>query len=60
MKVILTLILPAVFTLAAYTQGSGPVLKIEGGQIRGAGTATAGVFVYKGIPYAAPPTGYLR
>ncbi len=60
MKVILTLILHTVLTLVAYTQGSGPVLKVEGGQILGAGTATAGVYVYKGIPYAAPPTGDLR
>ena len=37
-----------------------PVLEITGGQVRGVETATAGVDLYKGIPYAAPPVGDLR
>ena len=37
-----------------------PVLTIEGGRIQGIQTLSEGVIVYKGIPYAAPPTGSLR
>ena len=37
-----------------------PVLTIEGGKIQGVPTETAGVTVYKGIPYAAAPLGDLR
>ena len=37
-----------------------PVLKIEGGKIQGIQTETPGVYIYKGIPYAAPPVGDLR
>ena len=38
---------------------SNPVLSIQGGQIKGVETATKGVVVYKGIPFAAPPVGKL-
>jgi para-nitrobenzyl esterase len=37
-----------------------PVIKIEGGQIQGVPSETPGIYVYKGIPYAAPPVGDLR
>jgi para-nitrobenzyl esterase len=37
-----------------------PVLTVTGGKIQGVASATKGVTVYKGIPYAAPPTGELR
>ena len=37
-----------------------PVLTIEGGQIQGVLADNPGVYVYKGIPYAAPPIGDLR
>ena len=50
----------SLMTIPAWSQGKGPVISIEGGNIQGIETATAGVFVYKGIPYAAPPTGDLR
>lgn len=40
--------------------GENPVLKIEGGKIQGIPTKTSGVYIYKGIPYAAPPVGNLR
>ena len=32
-----------------------PVLTIEGGQIQGVETSVKGVYVYKGVPFAAPP-----
>ncbi len=34
-----------------------PVLMIEGGQIQGVVAENPSVYVYKGIPYAAPPIG---
>ena len=37
-----------------------PVLTVEGGQIKGVCAENPGVFVYRGIPYAAPPIGDLR
>jgi len=37
-----------------------PVLTVEGGQIQGVQTENPGVFVFRGIPYAAPPIGDLR
>jgi para-nitrobenzyl esterase len=38
--------------------GANPVVRIDGGLIRGA--SAAGVSSFKGLPYAAPPTGKLR
>jgi para-nitrobenzyl esterase len=37
-----------------------PVLTIDGGQIQGVETESAGIIAYKGIPFAAPPIGELR
>ncbi|MCQ2109995.1 MAG: carboxylesterase family protein [Bacteroidaceae bacterium] len=37
-----------------------PILSIEGGQIQGTVADIKGVYVYKGIPYAAPPIRDLR
>ena len=37
-----------------------PVLKVEGGHIQGVLAEDPSVYVYKGIPYAAPPIGELR
>jgi para-nitrobenzyl esterase len=45
--------------IASPASGSAnPVVRIDGGLIRGAGAA--GVYSFKGLPYAAPPTGNLR
>ena len=46
--------------VACGAQNSGPVLTIEGGQIQGVTTDIKGVTVYRGIPFAAPPTGQNR
>ena len=40
--------------------GENPVLKIEGGKMQGIPTKTPSVYVFKGIPYAAPPVGAFR
>ena len=55
-------LLPAVLlTLAlAGCQPANPVLEIEGGKIQGVESSVKGVYVYKGIPFAAPPVGDLR
>lgn len=46
--------------LGMHVSAQTPVLEITGGQVRGVETATAGVDLFKGIPYAAPPVGDLR
>jgi len=38
--------------------GANPIVRIDGGLIRGAGVA--GAYSFRGLPYAAPPTGNLR
>ena len=53
----------AIAVLAAALTGcktKNPVLTVEGGQIQGVETTIKGVYVYKGIPFAAPPVGDLR
>lgn len=37
-----------------------PVVTVTGGQVQGVPAELDGVFVYRGIPYAAPPLGNLR
>src|SRR5919204_260203 len=45
--------------VASPASGSAnPVVRIDGGLIRGVGAAA--VYSFKGLPYAAPPTGNLR
>jgi para-nitrobenzyl esterase len=39
-------------------RGASPVVTITGGAVRG--IALAGVYAFRGLPYAAPPTGNLR
>jgi hypothetical protein len=43
--------------LLGATSGLETIVKTESGLVAGSGTA---IRVYKGIPYAAPPTGALR
>ena len=57
-------LLAAALSLAACNcsekTATSPVLTIEGGQVQGVATELDGVFVYRGIPYAAPPIGENR
>ena len=47
--------------LACYeSQAANPVLTIEGGQVEGVKADLKGVYVFRGIPYAAPPIKALR
>ena len=46
--------------MAAIAWAQGPVVKVEGGQIQGIPSASSGITVFRGIPYAAPPVGELR
>jgi para-nitrobenzyl esterase len=43
---------------AAWSPHAAPVVRIDGGAVRGA--AVSGVDEFLGLPYAAPPTGALR
>ena len=57
----LFLLLPLLALLGCTsTEVDNPVLTIEGGQIQGVLAENPGVYVYKGIPYAAAPIGDLR
>ena len=45
-------------SVAAWSPHAAPVVRIEGGAVRGA--VGPGVYEFLGLPYAAPPTGNLR
>lgn len=56
------LILFAAITMATMVScsKSSPVVTVTGGKVEGVPSDSAGVMVFKGIPYAAPPVGDLR
>ncbi len=60
MKNPLIIISAILITITACNGSENPVLKIENGEIQGIPTETPGVYIYKGVPYAAPPSGDLR
>ena len=47
------------FAIPAGAANSGPIVKVTGGQVRGATLDKVGA-VFKGIPFAQPPVGTLR
>lgn len=53
-------LLSALALLGCAESVENPVLTIEGGQVQGVPADKAGVYVYRGIPYAAAPLGDLR
>ncbi len=59
-KLLLTVCALALFVGCNEKKVECPVLSIEGGQVQGVTTDINGVFVYRGIPYAAAPIGDLR
>lgn len=54
------LTLPLLALLGCTSVVDNPVLTIEGGQVQGVLADNPGVYVYRGIPYAAAPIGDLR
>ena len=60
MKNLFLIISIILITMSSFNISENPVLKIEGGKIQGIPAKTSGVYIYKGIPYAAPPVGDLR
>ena len=54
------LALAAVMVGCQQQKSENPVLSIEGGQVQGVEADIEGVYVYRGIPYAAPPIRELR
>ena len=60
-KIIFSLLALAAIMVGCQQQKSeNPVLSIEGGQVQGVEADIEGVYVYRGIPYAAPPIRELR
>jgi hypothetical protein len=57
MRIVLAVVLVCVGAAVSLAQ-SDPIVNVTGGQVRGA--AIAGGAVFKGIPFAAHPTGCSR
>lgn len=55
-----TIMVSLLTTFLSATALAGNVVKVEGGLVEGVPAEIAGVTVYRGIPYAAPPLGNLR
>ena len=55
---LLTAVVTAVLLVGCHP--ANPVLEVEGGKIQGVESSVKGVYIYKGIPFAAPPVGDLR
>ena len=53
----LVILIASVLPLAAAIDGT---VRIDSGDISGIPTSTPGIYVFRGIPYAAPPVGNLR
>ena len=58
MKKIVSLLATAILLIGCAKEN--PILTIEGGQVQGVEADIEGVYVYRGIPYAAPPIKDLR
>jgi len=53
----LAILLVGVLPMAAAISGR---VRIDSGEVSGVPTSTPGIYVFRGIPYAAPPVGNLR
>lgn len=60
MKKILVIAAAAALLMGCTAKENNPILTIEGGQVQGVKADIEGVYVYRGIPYAAAPIGDLR
>lgn len=59
-KISISLLALALALVGCQQKAESPVLTIEGGQVQGVAADLEGVYVYRGIPYAAPPINELR